>query len=174
MMNDEKFIYYVIDEIVLRGGALTYDAAKLFSDRFGKGPNKCLAKIYIYGDSSGSNRSTVASESDYKILIDTLALHFKRGSIKDFHNKSNPSIKDSVNAMNALFRTLDGASRIKLNRSKTTELQQSLLRTVYDQSSGSILKDGNEHLTDALRYLIQKEEPIVKPKVRIMTKEREK
>ncbi|GAB4300633.1 MAG: phage terminase large subunit [Myxococcota bacterium] len=167
--EDGRWIYLIIDEIVLTGGAQTYAAAKIFTDRYGRGTKAHRGNLILYGDASGDMRSTSGSKSDFKILCDYLSRHWGKRVIQNI-NKYNPPLRDSILALNAVFESADGDAHIKLDRDKTRKLQESLLRTLYEEKSQQILKDGNEHLSDALRYLIFKEEPIIRQQVTLRKK----
>jgi hypothetical protein len=155
--------FTVVDEIVLTGGARTVDAAKEFLSRYGK---RHTRNVIIYGDASGGKRSTRGAKSDFQILREELSRVFGEKKIMLKINRGNPPLKDSINAVNALFENGVGERRLFINKQAASRLHESLLMTVHD-GEGGIRKDGAEHLTDALRYLIFREEPVYKPRVKI-------
>ncbi len=169
--------FTVIDEIVLRGGATTADAAREFMRRY------CpthRANVVLYGDASGGKRDTRGSRSDFSILREVLTgtyevegktkQGFESRRIVDRSNRVNPPLKESIQAMNALCLSGRNLRRLLINGQKARETLRSVLGCVYD-GAGNLKKDGGEHLADALRYVCYREAPILRPRVEVASVE---
>lgn len=111
--------------------------------------------IAVYPDASGQNTSSKnASESDLSLL--------KKAGFTVVVNSTNPSVKDRVNSLNAMFMNTYGERRLKVNIDQCPKLTQCLERQTYTDK-GEPDKDpkkGHDHMNDAAGYFIVKRYPI--------------
>lgn len=111
--------------------------------------------IAVYPDASGQNTSSKnASESDLSLL--------KKAGFTVVVNSTNPSVKDRVNSLNAMFLNTYGERRLKVNIDQCPKLTQCLERQTYTDK-GEPDKDpkkGHDHMNDAAGYFIVKRYPI--------------
>ncbi len=109
--------------------------------------------IAVYPDASGQNTSSKsASESDLSLL--------KKAGFTVVVDSTNPSVKDRVNAVNAIFLNSYGERRLLVNTSQCPRLTQCLERQVYDKHGDPDKKGGHDHMNDAAGYFIAKRFPI--------------
>lgn len=139
---------WVFDEVALRD-TNTVEMGKEVLHRYGSH----RAGFVVYGDSSGSSRST-AGKSDYALLH---GLGFKNQKIK----KMNPHVKDRVNAMNAMLQNTKGEVRLK-HHPRARYLRRDFETVTWAANSAEIDKRDNErtHATDSLGYFIDYEFPL--------------
>ncbi|MGH1376680.1 MAG: terminase large subunit domain-containing protein [Alphaproteobacteria bacterium] len=111
--------------------------------------------VMVYPDASGRSRKTVdASLSDIKLL--------ECAGYKVIANKSNPSIKDRVNSVNAMCENAKGECRWKVNTDQCPQLTECLEQQAYDDNGEPDKSSGHDHLPDAQGYFINKKYPIVR------------
>lgn len=137
-----------IDEIALRN-TNTMEMGKEALRRYAvHGPG-----LIVHGDAAGSQRST-AGKSDYAILWD---LGLKDQRIK----KSNPAVRDRVNAMNSLLRNSNGETRL-YHHPRCKELRKDFENVQWKDGGAEIDKANQErtHAADALGYFIEYEFPL--------------
>lgn len=136
--------WHVVDELVDMYD--TPDAIKIIKERYN------AHKITIYPDASGGSRKSVdASTSDIALL--------EQAGFSIRANKTNPGVKDRINATNACFER--GVLYINDYRCPTTA--SCLEQQVYDGNGSPDKKSGNDHQNDATTYPIAYEFPINKP-----------
>lgn len=139
---------HAVDEIV--GGRDTPTMCQIIKARY---PNH---NIIIYPDASGHNTSSKSSSvSDHSIL--------RQHGFSIRVASTNPSIKDRVNAMNAMIHNSKGERKYFVNTKTCTEYTQSLEQQVYDKSGMPDKANGHDHLNDASGYFIAYQYPISKP-----------
>ena len=142
----------VLDEIVLRN-ATTMAACEEFLARY---PNH-NAGVKVYGDASGNHGQTTGS-SDYDIIRDYFTTRSTM-AVKYYVPKSNPSVRDRVNLMNAKLRSASGDVWIVVD-AKCKELIKDFEQVAYKADTNQIDKDRDRlrtHLSDALGYLVWQE-----------------
>ena len=111
---------------------------EIIKDRFPKHP------IVIYPDSAGKARST-SGKSDHRLL--------KEAGFVIKSLKSNPLVKDRVNAMNLSFFNRKGERRYKVNRHNCPTYAEALEQQVY--KNGAPDKTGGfDHITEAGGYCV--------------------
>lgn len=139
---------FVIDEIALRNTS-TMEMGKEFLRRFGKH----RAGNIVYGDAAGSNRST-AGKSDYAILY---GLGLKDQRIK----KSNPLVRDRINAVNAMLKNTSSEARL-FHHPGCVLLKKDFESVEWKDGAVEIEKSGRDltHASDALGYYIESEFPL--------------
>ena len=147
------------DEIHLRTSS-TDEALTEFKRRYGNHK----AGLHIYGDSTWrSQKSTATTRTDYDVIkaglngIPGIEIHIGR---------SNPAITDSVAAMNAQLKDVRGRRKLVFHpRCKFTI--QDMERVAFKEGTREIDKSNKKltHHSDAVRYYVAKEFPILKPVV---------
>lgn len=138
----------VLDEIAMRN-TNTAEMARALLGRYGGH----RAGLIVYGDAAGMSRST-AGMSDYAIL-DGLGLKTQR--VK----RSNPPVRDRVNAVNSMLESSSGEVRLFLH--PRCEHLRKDFETVEWRSGGMEIDKSNPertHASDALGYLIEYEFPL--------------
>ena len=112
--------------------------------------------ITIYPDASGQNRSSKSwAQSDITIL--------KQAGFAIRVDASNPSVKDRVNATNAMLLNGDGQRRLKVNTHRCPKLTEAFEQQIYDSNGEPDKTSGVDHQVDAGTYPIAKLYPIKKP-----------
>lgn len=113
-------------------------------------------QITIYPDASGQNTSSKsASVSDLSILR-------QAGFTVKAHGR-NPSVKDRVNAMQAMFCNANGGRRYFVNENQCPDYAEGLEQQAYDKNGEPDKSSGHDHLNDAGGYFIEHKFPINKP-----------
>lgn len=103
--------------------------------------------VVVYPDASGGGRNTTdASISDIR-LLQAAGFYVKM-------NPSNPSIKDRVNSMNAMFCNALGERRYYVNVKACPQYTECLEQQGYDKNGLPDKTSGNDHLPDAGGYYI--------------------
>lgn len=138
----------VIDELILPD-TRTEIACETFLDRAEK--NKWnLTGLAIYGDASGSARDSTSGTSDWAIIRNTL----KNYSPKMKVPKANPSIKDTINAVNAKIKAADGSSNLLIDK-RCTQIINDLRSAIWPSDLEP------QHALAGLRYFTEYEYPIL-------------
>jgi hypothetical protein len=110
-------------------------------------------QIVIYPDASGGNTSSKnASESDLTIL--------RSAGFNVQAPAANPSVKDRVNAVNALILNDEGKRRWKVNTDLCPTLTDALEQQAYDASGDPDKSSGFDHPNDAEGYFLVQRWPI--------------
>jgi hypothetical protein len=139
----------VLDEIVIRHGT-TYQACEEFLKRYqGHG-----AGVEVYGDASGYQQQTTGT-SDYEMIREYFRVHSSL-PVQHLAARSNPTVRDRVNLMNAKLRSAAGEVGLLVD-GKCKELIQDLEQVAYKADTCQIDKDRDRlrtHLSDALGYLV--------------------
>ena len=105
----------------------------------------------IYPDASGANRNTTgASISDIRLL------EAAKFSVRA--EKSNPFVKDRVNAVNVAF----SKNLIRVNAKACPDTASCLEKQAYDDNGEPDKKSGFDHGNDAFGYFVAYEMPINK------------
>lgn len=139
---------FAVDEIV--GARDTPTMCEIIKERY---PNH---QIIIYPDASGHNTSSKSSSVSDHSIIRQYGFMIKVAS-------TNPSIKDRVNAMNAMLCNSKGERRYFINARMCPEYTDCLEQQVYDKSGMPDKTAGHDHATDAGGYFIAYQYPINKP-----------
>lgn len=141
---------WVVDEIFLKDTS-THELAEVLEDKFFKAEEKKM--IEIYPDPAGSARGHTRGESDLDILR-------QQGFRKIFYKRKHPLVADRINAVNRMFMTASGETRLFVS-AHCRELIKSLEQTVYKEGTREVNKKmGVEHMTDALGYVIDFRFPV--------------
>jgi hypothetical protein len=160
---------WVIDEIVL-AHSNTPAAVAEFIKRCGGHKSG----IHVYGDPSGTHRSTNSTQSDYDIIREAFRRQFGRENIRFFYRQSDPGQRARANAANRMFSDSTGRRR-GLIHPRCRHLIYDLLHLPWTEK-GKIDKDVRNrkfgwtisHLFDALAYWWERKFPILKPRVRAL------
>jgi hypothetical protein len=138
----------VFDEIVLRN-TNTVEMGKELLARYGSH----RSGLIVYGDAAGSARSTTG-KSDYALMAD---LGLKDQRIK----RTNPPVKDRVNALNSMLCNTKGESRLT-HHPDCCALKRDFETVQWKEGICEISKSNLErtHATDALGYFIEYEFPL--------------
>jgi hypothetical protein len=116
-------------------------------------------QLHIFGDVSGNQRNTVGSPSDWELIKQFMK---KKSDLSaTFHvGRSNPTVRDRVNAVNAALRSADGDRRLMVH-SRCKELRKDLQEVRWKKdaagnSTSQIDKSDPKrtHVSDALGYFI--------------------
>lgn len=125
--------------------------ARMLAERF-KDKNHAVT---IYPDASGQNTSSKnASESDLSIL--------RQAGFTVRVGNSNPSVRDRVNAVNALILNDKGERRWLVNTDACPVLTEALEQQAYDKNGEPDKTTGHDHPVDAQGYFIVNRWPIVR------------
>lgn len=161
--NTYKQVVSVLQEISLPNSS-TLEACEEFVHRtqdYRQAMQGRPIKVRIYGDRSGQSRKTVG-DSDYQAVKDFFKLH-PEYSVTMHLSKSNPSVRDRVNAVNAMLCNAAGEIRCLLNPT-CTELIADFTQVQWKRDSsgnttGQMDKSdmARTHVSDAFGYFIQKE-----------------
>lgn len=112
-------------------------------------------EILIYPDASGGNTSSKnASLSDLTLLRDA--------GFTVVVNKTNPAVKDRVNAMNAAFLNAEGVVRYRVNIEECPQYVARLEQQAYDRFGNPDKKNNVDHPPDAAGYVVSKILPVTK------------
>jgi len=141
-----------LDELV--GVRDTPTMTKLIIERF---PSH---EIMIIPDAAGQSTSSKnSSESDHAIL--------RQHGLRVEVNNTNPTIKDRLNAVNALILNGDGERTLKVNTYKCPRFTETLEQQIYDDFGMPDKKSGLDHVGDAGGYPLAKRFPIIKRIVQV-------
>lgn len=136
---------HVIDEIVEINTNTEYMAKRL-GDLYGYG-----TYFLIYGDYSGTFRSTNSRTTDYDIIKQILP----NSTIR---TQPNPSVIDRVNAVNARLCSATGTRRLFINPKCKTAVKD-FEQVIYKEGKREIDKSNLDltHISDAIGYYIEYE-----------------
>jgi hypothetical protein len=144
---------WVVDEIHMRN-ASTHELSETIENKF----FRYKRNIEIYPDPAGAARGHTRGESDLDILR-------QMGYRKIFYKRKHPLVADRINAVNRMFMTASGESRMFVS-SNCTNLIRSLEQTIYKEGSREVNKKlGNEHMADAIGYPIEFRFPVKKVQI---------
>jgi hypothetical protein len=122
--------------------------------------------VYVYGDSTGDQRRTSASRTDWQIAKDFFGRYPERFSAVLRVPSANPPVKDRVNCVNAKLRNHAGQYRLLVHpgcKALIKDFEQVCWKT--DPHGNSLVEldksDSNRtHVSDALGYLIARKFPM--------------
>ena len=158
----------IVDWIAEHGGATVESCCLALMDRY---PHGWKAGAIIYGDATGRSRHVKSLKSNYQIIRETLQGWAK---LTEKVPTVNPSVNESINAVNRLLKNAAGKTRLWIRKTEPTriaptrELVRSLQRTSRKTGTDDIEKKAGEthtHSSEALRYLVAQEFPVEKPRV---------
>ena len=141
---------WIVDEIHLRN-ASTHELSEVIEQKFFRHKRA----VEIYPDPAGAARGHTRGESDLDILR-------QMGFRKLFYKRKHPLVADRINAVNRMFLTASGESRLFVSNN-CSQLIRSLEQTIYKEGTREVNKKlGTEHMTDALGYVIDFRFPVQK------------
>lgn len=161
---------HVRDWIAEYGGATVESCCTALRERYPQG----WAHVIVYGDATGRARHVKSNKSNYQIIRETL--DGWAGKIDEKVPAANPSVKESTNAVNRLLKDAHGRTRLWIRKTEprracpTRELVRSFQRTSKKSGTDDIEKKPGEthtHASEAMRYLVAVEFPVVKPVVAV-------
>ena len=140
---------FVIEELVRRNTNTEY-MAKAVGDLYGYD-----TYFIVYGDYSGSYRSTKSPSTDFDIIRQILPRC-------EFRLKPNPTVIDRINSVNSRVCNTKKERNLFVNIKKCPELTRDLEQVVWMENKREIDKSNIDrtHTSDALGYYIDYEYPI--------------
>jgi hypothetical protein len=164
---------YILQEIAVRShSSTTQEACRIFVEH-ATPYLKIVARTYgalnvkIYGDASGHQRRTSATDTDWNLIRQYFATHH-RGEIQiSCHQaKANPLVRDRINCVNSRLRNHLGDPQLFITPG-AKELIRDLEEVCYTtDSTGSPTTELNKsdrhrtHMSDALGYYISQAFPL--------------
>jgi hypothetical protein len=154
----------VLEELILPDSN-TVAACEEFLSRTAKFSGRPLA-VCVYGDSTGEQRRTSASRTDWQIVKDFFGRYPERFHATFRIPSANPPVKDRVNCVNARLRNHAGQCRVLVNpscKALIKDFEQVCWKT--DPNGNSLVElDKSDpmrtHVSNALGYLIAKVFPM--------------
>jgi len=142
----------VIGELI-KQDTYTLEMAKATKEKY---PN---AKFIVYGDYTGTNRSTKSPVTDYQILQNELMI-----PDKDIRIKHTNSVIDRINSLNARLCSADGNRHLFIDPSCTHTIE-SFEKTLWKEDKREIDKSTTEKnaataISDGISYYTDYEYPI--------------
>jgi len=151
----------VLDEIVL-SDSNTQAAVTEFMQRTSALYRGRRIPLTIYGDASGNSRSTKSLRTDYQV-IEEMFKQDGRFAVSMRQNTANPVVRDRVNTVNNMLRSVSGTTNMFIHP-KCKELLKDLRqvrwrRDAAGNPTGDLDKSDPQrtHLSDALSYLAAQE-----------------
>ena len=137
---------HIFDEIRLKNSG-TFDMAEILHEKY--------PGAKVFPDATGSARRSSASQSDHDIM--------RQKGFSLLCEKSNPPVRDTVNAVNKAFR--EGRITMENCPNLITDMERNVWR------NGDIDKRDQEltHAGDCLRYSVNYLFPIVQQQIRYQT-----
>lgn len=160
----DGLVYRVFREFYLQEGNIP-EMCQMFYDNF---PNH-QAEIWLYGDATSNRRTGQTGQTDYWTILNEMKGYGVPIRMKV--PQENPKVPDRVNAVNRILLDEDGQVRLTIDQS-CQELASDLDNVLRD-NRGGIMKTNNKkdpyfwrtHISDALGYWINYEEPVRPPSV---------
>ena len=138
--------YHVFDEIEIYSSN-TFEMVQEIKRRYGNG-----RQMFAYPDATGAFGSTNSTTSNHIIL--------QNNGFKVITDKTNPSVADSITAVNSMLRSANGDIRLTIDP-KCRRLRECLIKHTYKENTRIPDKDsGYDHLTDCMRYVIYRNWPL--------------
>jgi hypothetical protein len=156
---------HVPDWIAEYGGATVESCCLKLRERCPQGWHH----VIVYGDATGKARHVKSLKSNYQIIRETLVGWAKR--IEEKVPTVNPSVTESMNAVNRLLKDAHGRTRLWIRKTEprrqcpTRELVKSFQRTSKKSGTDDIEKKAGEthtHASEAMRYIVAVEFPVQK------------
>jgi hypothetical protein len=155
----------VLDELILPDSN-TPAACEEFLSRTEKWFTGLPMRVCVYGDSSGEQRHTSASRTDWQIVRAFFGRYPERFAAAFRVPSANPPVKDRVNCVNAKLRNHAGQYQVFVHsrcKTLTKDLEQVCWKTDPHGNSLAELDKSDKmrtHVSDALGYLIAREFPM--------------
>ena len=155
----------VLDELILPDSN-TLAACEEFLSRTEKMSLGSQLHVQVYGDSTGDQRRTSASRTDWQIIRELFNRYRDRFRVT-FHVPSvNPPVKDRVNCVNARLRNHAGQYRLMVHqncKNLIRDFEQVCWKTDPHGNTLAELDKSDRmrtHVSDAVGYLIAREFPM--------------
>jgi len=147
---------YVLDEIILESARGEHNALE-FVERYKHHKNKSLR---LYGDRSGKNGEKHSLDSEYIAMERVFRKH--GWEVDRRVQNANPSIKGSQSAVNAKIRNTADEITLFVDPIGAPWMDEGLYTVVVKEGSSFLEDDKNDkqHITTALRYMVNYEWPI--------------
>ena len=137
---------HIFDEIEI-WGSNTFEMIQEIRNRYGDS-----RQMFVYPDATGGNSSTNSKISNHIIL--------QNNGFRVITDKTNPSVADSINAVNSMLKSSTGDVRLTIDP-KCKRLRECLLKHTYkDNTRVPDKNSGYDHMTDSLRYIVYRMFPI--------------
>ena len=156
----------VFDEIVIPNGT-TFDACEIFLNKLGRHEGG----VEVYGDPSGTHRSTSSKTTDYAIIRKRYQEVYGSDRVSFWYKQSDPGFRARVNAVNALLMNTFGKARLFVHprcknliydlRHVSWTKDQKIDKTKINKHTGWTIS----HVSDGLAYWIERAFPILRPVV---------
>jgi len=155
----------VLEELILPDSN-TAAACEEFLSRTAKWFSGTPLAVSLYGDSTGEQRRTSASRTDWQIVKDFFGRYPERFHATFRVPTANPPVKDRINCVNAKLRNHAGQHRLLVNpncKALIKDFEQVCWKT---DPHGNALVDLDKsdpmrtHVSDALGYLVAREFPM--------------
>jgi hypothetical protein len=161
----EKGGVVVLEELILPDSN-TAAACEEFLSRSEKWFTGVPISVCVYGDSTGEQRRTSASRTDWQIVKNFFGRYPERFHATFRIPSANPPVKDRVNCVNARMRNHAGQYRLMVNpccKDLIKDFEQVCWKT--DPHGNPLVElDHSDpmrtHVSDALGYLIAREFPM--------------
>lgn len=141
-----KDTLHIFDEVEI-WGSNTYEIVEEIRRRYGSERQQ-----FVYPDATGASKSTNSQISNHIIL--------QNNGYRVITDKVNPSVADSINAVNSMLKSSTGAVRLTVDP-KCKRLRECLLKHTYKEGTRQPDKNsGYDHMTDCLRYIVYRMFPI--------------
>jgi len=118
--------------------------------------------LTIYGDASGSSRTTKTGRTDYQVIQDMFKNNHQY-RINMRQNTANPAVRDRVNTMNNMLKSVSDQRNVLIDP-KCRELIKDLRQVRWHRDAagnptGDLDKSDAQrtHVSDALSYLVAQE-----------------
>jgi hypothetical protein len=155
----------VLDELIMPDSN-TLAACEEFLSRTEKWFTGTPLGIYVYGDSTGEQRRTSASRTDWQIVKEFFGRYPERFRATFRVPSANPPVKDRVNCVNAKIRNHAGQYRLLVNpgcKALIKDFEQVCWKTDPHENPLVELDKSDPqrtHVSDALGYLVAREFPM--------------
>jgi Terminase large subunit, T4likevirus-type, N-terminal len=155
----------VLEELILPDSN-TAAACEEFLSRTAKWFSGTPSAVCVYGDSTGEQRRTSASRTDWQIVKDFFGRYPERFRATFRIPSANPPVKDRVNCVNAKLRNHAGQYRVLVNPSCKALIKDFEQVSWKTDPHGNPLVDLDKsdpmrtHVSDALGYLVAKVFPM--------------
>jgi hypothetical protein len=157
--HSDKKSARVTGEVHIVGSGRTADAVEEFCRRHA---GHQARQVIVYGDRNGANRDTRSNTTDYGVIEEVLKAN--KFAVDLRRNYSNPSIVDSVEAVNGVLEhrhvTIDPSCK---------HLISDLEQVAWKEGTREVDKSNPAltHTSDAFRYFIAKEFPLPSGKAHV-------
>jgi terminase large subunit-like protein len=158
-------VVVVLEELILPDSN-TPAACEEFLSRTEKWFTGMPMHVCVYGDSTGEQRRTSASRTDWQIVKEFFGRYPERFSAVFRVPSANPPVKDRINCVNAKLRNHAGQYRLFVNsgcKALIKDFEQVCWKTDPHGNSLAELDKSDSHRThvsDALGYLIARKFPM--------------